>query len=157
MQKIRRSFLVCLVLAGLIALIGRPQPGRGPIQNPCSCLGRLPWGVYNGDREASRLGREEIVARENYCSTSGCVLRLDGVEVRPGPVPRRPDRGPGHHLHHPDPGCGGHPGVHQTGYPVPGPFPGPNQEHREPASSTAPGSRKWISPCRPPPNRGLTP
>jgi len=78
MQNIRRGYLVCLVLTGLISLIvGVTQAGAQ------IGWGDYSWGVYGGDREASRQGREDIVARENYCSTSGCVLRLDDVEVRP--------------------------------------------------------------------------
>jgi hypothetical protein len=29
------------------------------------------------------MGREEIIAREGYCPSGGCVLRLDKVEVKP--------------------------------------------------------------------------
>ena len=29
------------------------------------------------------MGREDIIAREGYCPTGGCVLRLDKVDVRP--------------------------------------------------------------------------
>jgi hypothetical protein len=83
MQTIRRSFLACLVLAGLIGVtFGVTETGaQGQfLDRP---WGDYTWGVYGGNREASRLGREDLVARENYCSTSGCVLRLDGVAVRP--------------------------------------------------------------------------
>jgi hypothetical protein len=45
--------------------------------------GDYTWGAYGASRETSRLGREEIVARENYCPTGGCVLRLESVEVKP--------------------------------------------------------------------------
>ena len=78
MPKIKRSLPAWLVLAVLFALTLGLAETRAQ-----GFLKDYVWGVYNGDREASRLGREEIVARENYCSTSGCVLRLDGVEVRP--------------------------------------------------------------------------
>ncbi len=83
MRQNRRS-LVWLGLAGLIGLtlFGITQAGAQTKLLDRS-WGDYTWGAYGGDREASRLGREEIVARENYCSTSGCVLRLDGVEVRP--------------------------------------------------------------------------
>jgi hypothetical protein len=78
-----RRFLVWLGLAGLIVLtFGSAQAGAQK-RLMDRTWGDYQWGVYGGDREASRLGREEIVARENYCSTSGCVLRLDSVEVRP--------------------------------------------------------------------------
>ena len=83
MQNIRRGYLVCLVLTGLIALIVGATQAGAQIKFPNPSWGDYSWGVYGGNREASRQGREDIVARENYCSTSGCVLRLDGVEVRP--------------------------------------------------------------------------
>ena len=78
MQKSRRAYPVWLVLTVLLGLtLGLSETGAQ------SFFSDYTWGVYNGDREASRMGREDLVARENYCSTSGCVLRLDGVEVRP--------------------------------------------------------------------------
>ncbi len=83
MRKIRRSYLALLVLAGLIGVtFGFTQAGAqtGFMDRT---WGDYTWGAYGGNREASRMGREDLVARENYCSTSGCVLRLDGVEVRP--------------------------------------------------------------------------
>lgn len=45
--------------------------------------GDYTWGAYGASRESSKLGREEIVARENYCPSTGCVLRLDGVAIKP--------------------------------------------------------------------------
>ncbi len=84
MQQMRRSYFFWLALAGLIAMsFGLTQAGAQSNILDRS-WGDYTWGVYGGNREASRLGREDLVARENYCSTSGCVLRLDGVEVRPG-------------------------------------------------------------------------
>jgi hypothetical protein len=84
MQKNRRGYLIWLALAGFIglALFGVTQAGA-QLNLLNRSYGDYAWGVYGGDREASRQGREDIIARENYCSTSGCVLRLDGVEVRP--------------------------------------------------------------------------
>ena len=41
------------------------------------------FGFYGDSREESRLGREDIIAREGYCPTGGCVLRLDKVDVKP--------------------------------------------------------------------------
>ena len=83
MQKIRRRYLALLVLAGIIWIsCGSTETwaqGRFLDQS----WGDYTWGTYGGNREASRMGREDLVARENYCSTSGCVLRLDGVAVRP--------------------------------------------------------------------------
>jgi len=83
MQKIRRSFLALLILAGLIGVTCGITAVWAQGRFLDRSWGDYTWGAYGGDREASRLGREDLVARENYCSTSGCVLRLDGVEVRP--------------------------------------------------------------------------
>ncbi|OGR27103.1 MAG: hypothetical protein A2139_10135 [Desulfobacca sp. RBG_16_60_12] len=41
------------------------------------------FGFWGNSREESRMGREDIIAREGYCPTGGCVLRLDQVEVKP--------------------------------------------------------------------------
>ena len=41
------------------------------------------WALWGSTRETSRLGREQTVARENYCPTGGCVIRLDRVSVNP--------------------------------------------------------------------------
>lgn len=41
------------------------------------------WALWGTSRETSRLGREQTVARENYCPTGGCVIRLDRVSVTP--------------------------------------------------------------------------
>jgi hypothetical protein len=41
------------------------------------------WAIWGSTRETSRLGREQTVARENYCPTGGCVIRLDRVSVHP--------------------------------------------------------------------------
>lgn len=41
------------------------------------------WALWGTSRETSRLGREQTVARENYCPTGGCVIRLDRVSVKP--------------------------------------------------------------------------
>ena len=87
MRKIWRRHLICLALIGLIGFIfGSTQVGaqsKAVDRLLDHSWGDYTWGAYNGNREASRMGREEIVARENYCTTQGCVLRLDGVEVKP--------------------------------------------------------------------------
>lgn len=83
MQKLRYSSLACLVLAGLIGVTFSVTETGAQGQFLDRSWGDYTWGAYGGNREASRLGREDLVARENYCSTSGCVLRLDGVAVRP--------------------------------------------------------------------------
>jgi len=41
------------------------------------------WALWGSTRETGRLGREQTVARENYCPTGGCVIRADRVSVNP--------------------------------------------------------------------------
>jgi hypothetical protein len=41
------------------------------------------WGRYIELQESRRLNREDAVAKYNYCPTGGCVLRLEGVELKP--------------------------------------------------------------------------
>jgi len=79
MQKYGYRHLVRLSLMLLIGLFfnvpeARTQPGF---------LSDYTWGAFGASREESRLGREDIIAREGYCPTGGCVLRLDKVEVKP--------------------------------------------------------------------------
>lgn len=68
--------LVLMLLAGLCLNVpeARTQP---------RFLSDYTFGFWGASREESRLGREDIIAREGYCPTGGCVLRLDKVEVRP--------------------------------------------------------------------------
>jgi hypothetical protein len=82
MRKYGFGYLVWLglvLLAGLCLNVpeARTQPGF---------LSDYTFGWYGSNREESRLGREDIIAREGYCPTGGCVLRLDKVEVRPNRV-----------------------------------------------------------------------
>jgi hypothetical protein len=79
MRKYGFGYLVCfglMLLAGLSLNVpeARTQPGF---------LSDYTWGAFGASREESRLGREDIIAREGYCPTGGCVLRLDKVEVKP--------------------------------------------------------------------------
>ena len=69
-------WLSLMLLAGLGLNVpeARTQPGF---------LSDYTWGAFGASREESRLGREDIIAREGYCPTGGCVLRLDKVDVRP--------------------------------------------------------------------------
>ncbi len=83
MQKIRHSSLAWLVLAGLIGMTFALTQADAQTGFLDRTFGDYQWGAFGGNREASRLGREELVAKENYCTTSGCVLRLDSVECRP--------------------------------------------------------------------------
>ena len=41
------------------------------------------WVLWGSSRNYHRLNREEAVARDNYCPTGGCVIRLDKVSVEP--------------------------------------------------------------------------
>jgi len=41
------------------------------------------WALWGSTRESQRLNREATVARENYCPTGGCVIRLNRVGVTP--------------------------------------------------------------------------
>ena len=79
MRKYAFGYLVGLglmLLAGLCLNVpeARTQPGF---------LSDYTFGFWGASREESRLGREDIIAREGYCPTGGCVLRLDRVDVRP--------------------------------------------------------------------------
>jgi len=46
-------------------------------------LGEYTWGTVGGSRESQGVSREDVIARQGVCPTGGCVLKLDGVEVRP--------------------------------------------------------------------------
>jgi len=41
------------------------------------------WALWGSTREVGRQGREATVAKENYCPTGGCVIRLDRISVTP--------------------------------------------------------------------------
>ena len=79
MQKYGFRHLVWLgliLLAGLCLNVPEARTQGG-------FLSDYTWGAFGASREESRLGREDIIAREGYCPTGGCVLRLDKVEVKP--------------------------------------------------------------------------
>ena len=65
-----------LLWVGLSVVIWVPQGQSGPLDD-------YTFGFWGNSREESRMGREDIIAREGYCPTGGCVLRLDKVEVKP--------------------------------------------------------------------------
>lgn len=77
MTKSRQSgwiiSLMCLILAAWSV------PGAA-LEIP---LNGKSWALWGSSRETSRLGREQTVARENYCPTGGCVIRLDRISVAP--------------------------------------------------------------------------
>jgi hypothetical protein len=78
MAKSRQAALILSLL--LLALAAWTLPGAAKDN---LTWGDYSWGVYGGSKEASRLGREQLMSRENYCPTSGCVIRLDSVTVQP--------------------------------------------------------------------------
>jgi hypothetical protein len=41
------------------------------------------FGFYGNNRESLRLNREDVIAREGYCPSGGCILRLDRVTIKP--------------------------------------------------------------------------
>ena len=57
-------------------------------QGQSGVLDDYTFGFWGNSREDSRMGREDIIAREGYCPTGGCVLRLDRVEVKPNRAPK---------------------------------------------------------------------
>jgi hypothetical protein len=65
--------------------IAQAQPGF---------LNDFTFGFYGNNQESQRLNREDVIAREGYCPTGGCVLRLDSVEIKPN----RAHRGQTLHL-----------------------------------------------------------
>ena len=69
-------WLSVLLWLGLSLVISVPRGQTGPLDD-------YTFGFWGASREESRLGREDIIAREGYCPTGGCVLRLDKVEVKP--------------------------------------------------------------------------
>ena len=69
--------LSLLLWRGVISRhLGAPGTLRGPLDD-------FTFGFCGTAREESRMDREDIIAREGYCPTGGCVLRLDRVEVKP--------------------------------------------------------------------------
>jgi len=71
-----QAWLSVLLWLGLSLVISVPRGQSGPMDD-------YTFGFWGASREDSRLGREDIIAREGYCPTGGCVLRLDKVEVKP--------------------------------------------------------------------------
>ncbi len=63
-------FCIFLTLSGLAACYR-------PVQTP---IGEVVWTRYQQEK---RLTREEAVARHNYCPTSGCIIRLEEVQIKP--------------------------------------------------------------------------
>jgi hypothetical protein len=84
MRQNKYGFLawLSLILWGGLALNGSLA------QAQTGFLSDYTFGFYGNSREDSRMGREDIIAREGYCPTGGCVLRLDSVEVKPNQARR---------------------------------------------------------------------
>ena len=74
-------WLSLILLAGLSLHVPEARAQRGFFSD-------FTFGFWGETREESRMGREDIIAREGYCPTGGCVLRLDKVEVKPNRVRR---------------------------------------------------------------------
>ena len=128
MRKYGFGYLVWLglmLLAGLCLNVpeARTQPGF---------LSDYTFGFWGNTQEESRMGREDIIAREGYCPTGGCVLRLDKVEVRPN----RARKGGTLQLSTTytilTPEQVAMPGGHHPGDFLPGEILGKDQKHREP-------------------------
>jgi hypothetical protein len=84
MRKYGFGYLVGLglmLLAGLGLMVPEARAQRG-------FLSDYTFGFWGNSQEESRMGREDVIAREGYCPTGGCVLRLDKVEVRPSQARR---------------------------------------------------------------------
>jgi len=80
MQKNERRSLVWLSLILCLELVLSVSPAQA---QPGGFLGDYTFGFWGNTREQSTRGREDLIAREGYCPTGGCVLRLDRVQVRP--------------------------------------------------------------------------
>jgi len=71
------------VWLGLILWMGLALNVSLAQAQPGGIFDNFTWGFYGNSREDSRMGREDLIAREGYCPTGGCVLRLDRVEIKP--------------------------------------------------------------------------
>lgn len=79
MQKIGFGYRAVLALLGCLALslaLLVPQGQTGPLDN-------FTFGFWGNQQESMRLNREDVIAREGYCPSGGCVLRLDQVTIKP--------------------------------------------------------------------------
>jgi hypothetical protein len=85
MQNNRQRCPVWLSLILFVGLFLNVAPASA---QPGGVFSDYTFGFWGNAREQSRLDRENIIAREGYCPTGGCVLRLDKVEVKPSRVRR---------------------------------------------------------------------
>jgi hypothetical protein len=77
MTRIPRISLLSLSLVALFCLTASAQ-----VRTP---LGDFRWDRY---QEEKKLTREQAVAKHNYCPTSGCVIRLDEIQLSPSSARR---------------------------------------------------------------------
>jgi len=70
----------CLIISLLLIIMATWHLPAPALEIP---LNGKSWALWGSSRETRRLGREDAVARENYCPTGGCVIRLDRVSVKP--------------------------------------------------------------------------
>jgi hypothetical protein len=84
MHHNRQRYLLWL---GLILGVGLCL-NVSPAQAQPGFFNDFTFGFSGNTREESRMNREDIIAREGYCPTGGCVLRLDSVEVKPNRAKR---------------------------------------------------------------------
>jgi hypothetical protein len=76
MQKIGLGILALLGCWALSLALLVPQGQAGPLDN-------FTFGFWGNQQESMRLNREDVIAREGYCPSGGCVLRLDRVTIKP--------------------------------------------------------------------------
>jgi hypothetical protein len=76
MRKIKYGYLLGLILILGLGLDFTASPVLAQFDD-------YPFGFFGTTREQYRLNRENLIAREGYCPTGGCVLRLDSVEIKP--------------------------------------------------------------------------
>jgi hypothetical protein len=81
MHKKRCCYFLCLVLILGLGLDFTVSPAQAQFDD-------YPFGFFGRTREQYRLNRENLIAREGYCPTGGCVLRLDSVEIKPSQARR---------------------------------------------------------------------
>lgn len=79
MQKNKSRYLVGLSLMLCLGLFltGTPALAQGGFLN------NYTFGFWGNSQEQRQQYRENIIAREGYCPSGGCVLRLDKVQIKP--------------------------------------------------------------------------
>jgi len=79
MRKRGNAYLLWLTLMLLAGLtLKAPAAHAQP-----RFLDDFTFGFIGNMQEQSRVGREDLIAREGYCPTGGCVLRIDRVQIKP--------------------------------------------------------------------------